>query len=118
MRLNLLAILRRRCPACRRGRVFRRVVAMNARCPECDITFEREAGYFTGAMYASYFLGLATSMPVWMTMLLLGVNPGLILGITAVQLLVMSPLLFSYSRVVWLHVDNMFNPFVPPGAEG
>ena len=31
---------------------------MNAACPACGLRFEREAGYFTGAMYVSYVLAL------------------------------------------------------------
>ena len=32
---------------------------MHERCPVCDLRFEREQGYFLGAMYVSYALGLA-----------------------------------------------------------
>ena len=31
---------------------------MHERCPVCDLKFEREAGYFLGAMYVSYGLAL------------------------------------------------------------
>ena len=31
---------------------------MFERCPVCDLRFEREPGYFMGAMYISYVLGL------------------------------------------------------------
>jgi len=31
---------------------------MNDRCPACDLKFEREQGYFLGAMYISYGVAL------------------------------------------------------------
>ncbi len=50
------------CPRCREGKIFRRSVwlfpPMHERCPACGLKFEREAGYFLGAMYISYGLGL------------------------------------------------------------
>jgi hypothetical protein len=33
-------------------------------CPVCGLRFLREAGYFLGAMYISYTLGVATVLPV------------------------------------------------------
>ena len=35
---------------------------MNERCSVCDLKFEREPGYFLGAMYVSYGLGLVIVM--------------------------------------------------------
>ena len=113
MKLSIGGILLQRCPRCLKGRVFHGLAGMNRECPACGLVFEREPGYFTGAMYASYFFGMATSMPVWMTMLLVGVNPILIVAEAAIQLALTGPFLWVYSRVAWLHIDNLFNPFPP-----
>ena len=56
-------ILRQRCPRCRTGNifpysVFRGFPRMHERCPACGLKFEREPGYFLGAMYVSYGLGI------------------------------------------------------------
>src|SRR5262245_32870110 len=56
---RLGALLRQRCPRCRTGRVFRSLFRMNDPCPHCGLLFEREEGYFLGAMYVSYALGAA-----------------------------------------------------------
>jgi uncharacterized protein (DUF983 family) len=59
----LKAILHQLCPRCRAGTIFRKSVflfpAMRERCPVCDLKFEREEGYFLGAMYIGYALALA-----------------------------------------------------------
>src|SRR5438046_1434907 len=57
-RSRLGAILALRCPRCREGRVFASTWRMNVRCPSCGLLFLRDTGYFTGAMYFSYALGI------------------------------------------------------------
>src|SRR5216110_568518 len=52
------AMLRMRCPRCLRGKLFRGLMDMWERCPQCGFVFEREEGYFTGAMYASTLITL------------------------------------------------------------
>lgn len=105
-----IAAARQRCPRCLEGPVFRRFIFMNTACPACGLRFEREPGYFTGAMYVSYSLGIVTTAPLYFLFLYLHVNPGLILGITAAQLLVCIPLFFRYSRVLWMYLDMGFSP--------
>src|SRR6266702_8415818 len=39
-----------RCPNCGRGRLFRRGFTMYEKCSVCGLRFEREEGYWTGAI--------------------------------------------------------------------
>src|SRR5690349_9496369 len=60
---TLQGIARQLCPRCRAGKIFLRSFwrgfpKMNERCPVCGLKFEREQGYFLGAMYISYGLAL------------------------------------------------------------
>ncbi len=111
MAMNLvLAILLMRCPRCRKGPVYRGFLRMRDRCPHCDLVFEREPGYFTGAMYASYFLGIFMTLPVWMTLLLAEVHYWIILTVSVAMVILLMPVFFHYSRVIWLHIDYHFNP--------
>ena len=57
-RLSPRTILQQRCSECGEGRVFAGAFRMNERCPVCGCKFERGPGYFTGAMYFSYALGI------------------------------------------------------------
>src|SRR4051812_24822754 len=57
------AIWEQRCPRCRDGRIFRAslwrgFLAMHDVCPVCGLKFDREPGYFLGAMYFSYLISL------------------------------------------------------------
>jgi uncharacterized protein (DUF983 family) len=108
---RLVAILALRCPRCLKGRVWRGFVSMNATCPECGVVFERESGYFAGAMVVSYALAvpiLAGIVIGLITIARLDVVVALIIGNTAYLLLV--PFIFRYSRVVWLHIDWLIDP--------
>ncbi len=105
-----LAVLTMRCPRCCKGGVYRGFLRMRKACPVCGLVFEREPGYFTGAMYASYTLGIFGTMPVWLALLLTGQPYALILGATIGMILVLMPVFFHYSRVLWLHFDYVFNP--------
>lgn len=83
---------------------------MRKRCPVCDLDFEPDAGYYTGAMYASYFLGVFIPMPIWVTMVLLNQPFGLIMAVTLPIVILGMPAFFHYSRVIWIHIDYFFNP--------
>ena len=66
---TLGSILQQRCPRCRIGNIFRYSIFrgfpnMCERCSICDLQFEREPGYFLGAMYISYCLGVLIMAPI------------------------------------------------------
>jgi uncharacterized protein (DUF983 family) len=107
---RLVAILAMRCPRCCQGSVYRGVLRTRDRCPVCDLRFEREPGYFVGAMYASYALGIVLTAPIWLTLLLTGQDYALILAASIIPLFILMPVFFHYSRVIWLHWDYHFNP--------
>jgi uncharacterized protein (DUF983 family) len=108
---RLGAILASRCPRCLDGRIWRGLFAMNESCPVCHLRFERESGYWTGAMVASYAMGV----PV---LVLLVAGVWLVTRWDAVAVLVAAdglflaaaPFVWRYSRVVWLHLDWLLDP--------
>lgn len=103
-------VLRRLCPRCGEGRVFSGLLRMNEACPVCGLAFFREQGYFYGAMYFSYALGVAASAPVVVAGLLLAWPLATIGWTSAACLALVSPWLFQYSRVMWLWFDQTFDP--------
>ena len=111
---KLLAIIRLRCPRCAAGPIFASLFRMNSRCPVCALEFEREQGYFVGAMYFSYALAIAAVLPVIVAMLLLGYGAAPIYIACSLVLVVLSPFLFRYSRVIWIHLDQVIDPQAPP----
>lgn len=109
---RLRAIARLRCPICGTGRVFRSTFAIHEHCPDCGLKFLREPGYFLGAMYFSYALGI----PIILLFMLLFylIFPAWKLWqlflLAWVAFLPLVPLVYRYSRIMWLHFDRYFDP--------
>jgi uncharacterized protein (DUF983 family) len=110
------SILAQLCPRCRMGKIFPSSIfrgwpKMNERCPVCNLKYERETGYFLGAMYISYALALAaiTSLTVaaW-AMTGWGLTRSVIAGI--LLFLPLAPAITLLSRVLWIYLDQTFDP--------
>src|SRR5262245_19848489 len=102
------ALALQRCPRCRKGRVFGGVVRMNPTCPVCGLPFEREQGYFLGAMYVSYGLSIVLlGLLTWLLSLLLPAwDLGLVVLLASSVYVPIVPIVFRYSRVIWIHFDR------------
>jgi uncharacterized protein (DUF983 family) len=110
---RLMAVLGQRCPRCLRGRVFHGLVAMHDTCPQCGYQFGREPGYFTGAMFASYTLAVPILFVIFMVLWNFFANTWPLtfnLFVTFVVFLPLAPVIFRYSRVIWMHVDVLLDP--------
>ena len=107
-RSRFWAVLRQRCPVCRRGRIFGGAITMNEHCPVCGIKFEREEGYFLGAMYFSYGMAVTFLALAFVAGLLLfpGWPQEAVAGLAVAVFLPFVPLVFRYSRVLWIHCDR------------
>ncbi len=106
------ALVRLRCPRCREGRIFAGPLKMNDPCPVCGLIFQREEGYFLGAMYVSYllgaaFLGAGYLLGVW---LLPDWNGYWILLLVSLPYLLLTPAVFRYSRAAWIYFDRLTSP--------
>jgi uncharacterized protein (DUF983 family) len=109
---QLWALLRLRCPRCRRGRMFHSLFGMNDPCPECGLIFQREEGYFLGAMYVSYALAAILMSTGFLLgqWLLPGWHDHAILVCLLLLYVPLTPAVFRYSRAVWIYVDRLICP--------
>ena len=107
---RLAAILSLRCPRCLSGKIWGGLLTMNTACPVCGFVFEREPGYFTGAMVLSYAIAVPTFGLMVITLMLAGVAAVAALLVGGVVYLVLTPFIFRYSRVAWLHLDWGIDP--------
>lgn len=117
-----LGVLRRgcslRCPRCGARSLCRTWFTLYERCATCRLRFEREQGYFLGAMYINYgvtvvlaLLGsfaLEWYMPVSLTVQLM-------LWVAFCSLFPV--LFFRYSRSLWLSLDYLCDPVVDAEAD-
>ena len=88
------------------------------RCPFCDLKFEREPGYFLGAMYISY--GLALVAITGFGVLLWLATPRRIATIAVVASLLFLPLapaITLFARVLWIYLDQAIDPELPASQD-
>jgi uncharacterized protein (DUF983 family) len=112
-RTMLGGIFARRCPRCRDGQVFRSTWAMNEDCPSCGLDFDRgEPGYFTGAMYVSYALVIPVIALLTLIEHLIVPKWSLFRLVVLATLICLpsTPLIWQYSRVIWIYFDRYFDP--------
>ncbi|MEK6250091.1 MAG: DUF983 domain-containing protein [Planctomycetales bacterium] len=103
-------MIRYRCPRCLQGKVFRSLWRMHDTCPECALKYDREPGFFAGAMYFSYGLAILLALPTAILMFIKGISSEWTGLAVAGQLAVFSPLLFRWSRIMWMHFDQRIDP--------
>jgi len=84
---------------------------MCERCTVCDLKFQREEGYFLGAMYISFGMALVI---ISLIAVLLWVITGWWITkdmIWAVVLfLPLAPAISLFARVLWIYLDQTFDP--------
>jgi uncharacterized protein (DUF983 family) len=107
----LLRGLKLRCPDCGLGPLYRALFRMNPRCAYCDLIYEREQGYFIGAVYLNV---IATESLLLGALLIYGLITGkinqTILTVLIVLALTLPLVFFHHSRSLWLCIDHILNP--------
>ena len=100
-----------KCPRCGSGSMFQgtayssKAFEMNERCPNCDLKFEIQPGFWFGATYVTYAIVVGVFAisslilayfdlfdSIWLYI----VTPGVVI--------LLLPLIFRYSRIVFLHL--------------
>ena len=84
---------------------------MHDRCPNCGLLFNREPGYFLGAMYIAYGLALgfiaAVGAALWA---LTGWHVDRIAICAVLLFLPFVPMLTLLARVLWIYLDQKIDP--------
>ena len=112
------AALRLGCPACGRGRIFESAWRMARRCPACGLPFEREDGYFVGAMYVGMVTTSGVAIALYaMGRLIFDLTDGVLMAILLAVMVVLPPLLWRHTRAIWLALDQAIDPRPPSGGD-
>lgn len=107
---TLRCSFRLKCPRCSEGTLFQTYFKMYACCPQCDLKFEREAGYFVGAMYINYGVTICTAFPgYFLVERFMSIPFFANLGVWALFSAVFPVLFYRYSKSLWLNFDYIFS---------
>lgn len=103
--------LRQRCPVCGKGKIFQGLFKTYEQCPVCHFTFEREPGYYTGAIAANLIVTelvvTAVAVPVAASQAV-SIPVMVLLGVTLPVLL---PLLgYRPTKSLWMSFDHIIHP--------
>jgi uncharacterized protein (DUF983 family) len=94
-----------------RSSIYLGFPGMHDRCPACGLQFNREQGYFLGAMYISYGLALVV---ILLLALLLWFLTGWRLDKIAIWAVILflplAPMLTLFARVLWIYLDQAVDP--------
>jgi len=103
--------LTRHCPRCGRGKLFRRWFRMLPDCPNCGLHFEREPGYWVGAVAINTMVigMLFTILMVTVSALTIPDIPWVSLLMAEVPLMALGPAAFyPFSKTLWVAIDRAF----------
>ncbi|WP_319946474.1 DUF983 domain-containing protein [Mangrovimonas aestuarii] len=110
---KVMNIAKCKCPKCKKGDIFNskgniflfQIPKMNSHCKVCGYKFEKETGFFFGAMYVSYALAvvqmLASFIILWHFIGLSLFNAFLTLVLIVI---LASTFNFRVSRAIWIYI--------------
>jgi uncharacterized protein (DUF983 family) len=111
----LWAVANCKCPHCRQGDMYQyaafstKFTKMNPTCPVCNLKFEREPGFFVGAMYVGYAISVAVFTTVVVAIVVLSTvfkfqtSVSMYVISIIIATILMVPFNFRYSRVLMLY---------------
>ena len=110
LRTLLARAVRRICPYCGQANVFRNWFSIEKYCPECGVRFDREDGYFLGAMAVNLIVAEMVGMSAVIILLLQRDMSLIWQEAIAISVAVSMPLLFyPFSRTFWMAIDLYFD---------
>jgi uncharacterized protein (DUF983 family) len=107
----------RRCARCGGRHLFHRYFTIVDDCPSCGLHFEREQGYWAGALAINIGLTGAVFVAVFVTGLVLTVPdvPVALLLAILVPLMIVVPVVgYPFSKTLWVAVDRALLQHLDP----
>ena len=103
--------LRQRCPVCGRGKIFSGIFKTYERCPACGFAFEREPGYYTGAMAVNLVVSELLIVIIAVPLAASQAVPVITLIILGCTIPILLPLLFYRpTKSLWMSFDHFIHP--------
>jgi uncharacterized protein (DUF983 family) len=103
--------LTRRCARCGSRHLFRHWFTMVGDCPRCGLHFEREAGYWTGALAINMIIVGGLFVVAFVILLVLTIPDVPVAPILAVlvPVAIVGPMIaYPFSKTMWVAIDRAF----------
>lgn len=114
---RLYSIMSGKCPQCHEGEFFvsrkfsfKTIGDVRETCDVCGLKYAKEPGFYYGAMYIAYGLGVAVFVTLWVSFNLFFDNfpIGWQIGLIITAIVITGPYLYSLSKIIYA---NMFIPY-------
>jgi uncharacterized protein (DUF983 family) len=103
--------LRQRCPVCGKGKIFAGFFKTYERCPVCNFAYEREPGYYTGAMAVNLVISELLIAIIAVPLAASRAVPLIYLIILGCTLPILLPILFYRpTKSLWMSFDLFLHP--------
>lgn len=99
--------LRLRCPACGQSLIAQSPFKIRHHCPSCGVLFQREDGFFVGAITINVVITELIVLALYLTCLLTMNNYQLILVVLFVVGLLFPVAFYHHSWSLWLSLDHL-----------
>ena len=105
----LLRGIAKHCARCGSGHLFRHWVTMKPDCPRCGLHFEREQGYFAGALAINFILTGGLFLITISTILAITIPDIPVIPVLSIVIPigVLGPIIaYPFSKTIWIAVDR------------
>jgi uncharacterized protein (DUF983 family) len=109
----------KRCPRCGAGHLFRRWFTIVDDCPRCGLHFEREDGYWAGALAVNITVTGALFGIVFIALLAVTIPDVPVAPLLAVlvPIVVIVPIVgYPFSKTIWMAIDHAILHRLDPTA--
>ena len=109
----LYSVLKSKCPQCNEGKFFvshpydlKKVGDIIEYCDCCGLKYEKEPGFYYGAMYVAYAIGVALFVTFWVSFNLFfkQVSTAWQIGSIVFGTIVLSPYIYALSKIIWANL--------------
>lgn len=116
---KLYSIIKMKCPRCHEGDFFvskpydlKKAGDLYQNCSNCNLKYSKEPGFYYGAMYVSYALGVALFVALWVSFNLFFPNLSVYwqVGIISISSVLLGPYLYALSKIIWANFFIKYDP--------
>lgn len=124
---KLYSIFHNKCPRCQEGEFMvshpydlAKMGDIHTHCSHCGLKYSKEPGFYYGAMYVAYALGVALFVTLWTSFNLFfdNVTIGVQIAAIIIATVLLSPYLYALSKIIWANMFIRYDKDAINGKEG
>ena len=110
---KLYSIFKMKCPQCQEGDFFishpydlKKAGDLHENCSKCGLKYSKEPGFYYGAMYVNYALGVALFVTLWVSFNLFfpDLSVGWQIGLIIFFTVILTPYMYALSKIIWANI--------------